>query len=205
ASAHRAAQHPLPPGLYWMAGAYARLARRRPDELCGSGCRHPFVGSRLSRGRSVARRRGRQELVRPGEVAPVISSAAHGNAGRAPPFGDLRRSRLLTSRTPSPEAASGNPIAVKAALAAAARAHGFDVMGVTRPDAIPHALPRLQQFLAEGAHGDMHWLQTTADRRGDPHAMWAAARSIIMLGVNYGGDGDPLAILKRPPPRALSA
>src|SRR5262245_36315956 len=187
-----------------MAGAYARLARRRPDELCGPGCRHPFVSSRLSRGRSVARRRGRQELVRPGEVAPVVSSAAYGNAGRDPPLGDLRRSRLLTPKTSSPKAASGNPIGVKAALAATARAHGFDVVGVTRPDAIPHALPRLQQFLAEGAHGDMHWLQTTADRRGDPHAMWAAARSIIMLGVNYGSDGDPLAILRRRDRGAIS-
>jgi epoxyqueuosine reductase len=77
-------------------------------------------------------------------------------------------------------------------------------VGVTRPDAIPQALPRLQQFLAEGAHGDMHWLQTTADRRGDPHAMWAAARSIIMLGVNYGNDGDPLAILSRRDRGAIS-
>jgi epoxyqueuosine reductase len=68
-------------------------------------------------------------------------------------------------------------------------------VGVTRPDAIPHALPRLLQFLTEGAHGDMHWLQSTAARRGDPHAMWGEARSIIMLGVNYARDGDALAIL----------
>ncbi len=89
-------------------------------------------------------------------------------------------------------------------MAAAARARGFDVVGVTRPDAIPEALPRLQQFLAEGAHGDMHWLQSTAARRGDPRAMWEAARSIIMLGLNYAPDGDPLAILERRDRGAIS-
>jgi epoxyqueuosine reductase len=75
---------------------------------------------------------------------------------------------------------------------------------VTRPDAIPQALPRLQQFLAEGGHGDMHWLQANAARRGEPRAMWEAARSIIMLGVNYARDGDPLAILQRADRGAIS-
>ena len=36
----------------------------------------------------------------------------------------------------------------------------------------------------------------TAARRTDPHAMWPDARSVIMLGLNYGPDSDPLAILK---------
>ena len=35
-----------------------------------------------------------------------------------------------------------------------------------------------------------------ADRRGDPRALWPDVRSIVMLGVNYGPDGDPLAILR---------
>jgi epoxyqueuosine reductase len=75
--------------------------------------------------------------------------------------------------------------------------HGFDVVGVTRPDAVPHAKARLEQFLADGAHGDMIWMETTADRRGDPRTLWPEVRSVIMLGLNYGPDGDPLATLKR--------
>jgi epoxyqueuosine reductase len=35
-----------------------------------------------------------------------------------------------------------------------------------------------------------------AERRGDPRAMWPQVRAIVMLGVNYGPRGDPLAILK---------
>jgi len=67
-------------------------------------------------------------------------------------------------------------------LAEAARAHGFDVIGVTRRNAIPQALERLQEFLAAGAHGDMDWMATTAARRGSPSALWPQVRSIIMLG-----------------------
>ena len=77
-----------------------------------------------------------------------------------------------------------------------ARAHGFDVAGIVRPDAIAGAETRLAQFLAEGLHGDMAWMETTAGRRGDPRALWPEVRSIIMLGLNYGPDRDPLAILR---------
>jgi len=93
---------------------------------------------------------------------------------------------------------------VKDALAHAAREHGFDAFGVASPDAIPDAPARLAQFLAEGAHGDMAWMETTAARRGDPRALWPDVRSIVMLGVNYGPDADPLAILNERTRGAIS-
>ena len=106
----------------------------------------------------------------------------------------------------------------------AARDHGFDTVGVTRPDAIPQAPERLQQFLAEGAHGDMDWMEATAARRGDPRVLWPQVRSVIVLGLNYSQDrrqndgrddgqdygregdagGDPLAILRRRDRAAIS-
>jgi epoxyqueuosine reductase len=42
----------------------------------------------------------------------------------------------------------------------------------------------------------MDWLANTAARRTDPLTLWPQARSVIMLGLNYGPDGDPLKILK---------
>ena len=60
---------------------------------------------------------------------------------------------------------------------------------------MPEAKARLERFLADGAHGDMNWMATTAERRGAPAALWPDVRSVIMLGMNYGPDGDPLAIL----------
>jgi epoxyqueuosine reductase len=80
---------------------------------------------------------------------------------------------------------------------AQARAQGFDFAGVARPDAIPQAAERLRAFLDSGAHGDMTWMAANAGRRGDPHALWPQAHSVVMLGINYGPDDDPLAVLQR--------
>ena len=41
----------------------------------------------------------------------------------------------------------------------------------------------------------MDWLAANPARRADPLTMWAEVRSIIMLGVNYGPDEDPLKLL----------
>jgi epoxyqueuosine reductase len=72
------------------------------------------------------------------------------------------------------------------------------------PDAVPLAKERLARFLADGAQGDMEWLATTAERRGDPRALWPEVRSVIMFGMNYGPDRDPLAILERRERGAIS-
>jgi len=64
-----------------------------------------------------------------------------------------------------------------------------------RPDAIAAAKPQLERFVAERSHGDMTWMETTMERHGDPRVLWPQVRSIIMLGLNYGPDEDPLAIL----------
>jgi epoxyqueuosine reductase len=50
----------------------------------------------------------------------------------------------------------------------------------------------------------MEWMAKTAPRRGDPRALWPQARSVIMLGLNYGPTADPLAILRRRDRGAIS-
>ncbi len=81
-------------------------------------------------------------------------------------------------------------------MVAAARAEGFDAVGVTQPDAAPAIGERLREFLSAGAHGDMGWMAANADRRGDPRTLWPEVRSIVMLGLNYGPHDDPLAVLR---------
>jgi epoxyqueuosine reductase len=73
-----------------------------------------------------------------------------------------------------------------------ALAKGFDIARITGPDAIPQAGSRLAAFLEAGYHGTMDWMATTADRRRHPHALWPEARSIVVLGMNYGPDHNPL-------------
>jgi epoxyqueuosine reductase len=93
------------------------------------------------------------------------------------------------------EKRTGHTAALRAELERRARETGFDVVGITSADAIPHAAPRLREFLAKGRHGTMGWMAETADRRQSPRALWPEARSVIMLGMNYGPDHDPLSVL----------
>ena len=69
---------------------------------------------------------------------------------------------------------------------------------------MPEAKQALERFLAAGRHGDMAWLATTAARRGDPRMLWPEVRSIVMLGMNYGPEHDPLAILNARSSGAIS-
>ena len=89
-----------------------------------------------------------------------------------------------------------NASEIRAALTQQAHELGFDAIGISKPDAVPEAKARLERFLADGAHGDMDWMATTAERRGAPSALWPEVRSVIMLGMNYGPGHDPLAILQ---------
>ncbi|MFI5408279.1 tRNA epoxyqueuosine(34) reductase QueG [Kaistia sp. UC242_56] len=86
--------------------------------------------------------------------------------------------------------------AEKARLIADALAEGFSVVRVTGPDAIPLAPERLHAFLSDGHHGSMAWMEETAARRADPTVLWPDVRTVIMLGLNYGPEDDPRALLE---------
>ncbi len=93
---------------------------------------------------------------------------------------------------------------LKSALIAQAATCGFDTIGITDPSSIAAAGPRFQQFLDDGAHGEMDWLAANPERRVDPRGLWADVNSVIMLGVNYGPDSDPTAILAHRDRAAIS-
>jgi epoxyqueuosine reductase len=94
--------------------------------------------------------------------------------------------------------------AIKTAIRAQALAVGFDAVGFAPASLASGARERLQEFLAKGRHGDMGWMVEKADRRGDPQALWPEARSVVVLGLNYGPDHDPLAILEARDRAAIS-
>ena len=84
---------------------------------------------------------------------------------------------------------------LRATLEREAHALGFDAVGVTRPDADPAMGERLRRALADGHHATMAWMAGTAARRSDPRVLWPEVRSLVMLGMNYGPESDPLAAL----------
>ena len=93
---------------------------------------------------------------------------------------------------------------LRESLTQQARALGFDCAGVTAPDAIAEAAGHLRDFLDKGSHGDMDWLAANPERRADPRGLWPDVRSVIMLGVNYGPDENPLDILEQRTRGAIS-
>ncbi len=91
----------------------------------------------------------------------------------------------------APEAA-----AAKAEIAAFARELGFDDIGFAAAAQPPAVAAGLDGFLAAGHHGEMDWMARNAERRADPLALWAEARTVIALGVSYAPAGDPLAAVE---------
>ena len=77
------------------------------------------------------------------------------------------------------------------AIRAKARAMGFDAVGFARAETSAAAKQGFAQYIAEGRHGDMAWMENNADRRADPNVLWPEARTAIMLAVNYGPAEDP--------------
>jgi epoxyqueuosine reductase len=87
---------------------------------------------------------------------------------------------------------------LRAALEEKARELGFCAVGFAPADSAPRSGERLRQWLADGAHGDMIWMEETAERRASPAGLWPQVRSIVSLGMSYAPSADPLALAARP-------
>ncbi len=106
----------------------------------------------------------------------------------------------MTARAPIPLVSA----ALKDHLRALALAEGFDAFGIAEPDAVGPAGERLRAWVADQRYGDMGWMAETVDRRVHARAMWPAALKVVMLGLNYGPDQDPRAILAQRSHGAIS-
>lgn len=87
-------------------------------------------------------------------------------------------------------------MAQSAKFRAVAQSLGFGAVGICRADEPWEAGARLAEFVEQGRHGEMDWMETTLERRSAPTAMWSDAKSAIVLAMNYGPDTDPLEDLK---------
>jgi epoxyqueuosine reductase len=85
-----------------------------------------------------------------------------------------------------------------------ALAEGFSTIRFTTARAEPGNASRLREFLDAGHHGSMDWMAERAHWRADPQAMWQEAKSVIVLGMNYGPAHAPLEILGRKDRGAIS-
>lgn len=81
---------------------------------------------------------------------------------------------------------------LKQEIVAQAKALGFDAVRFAEAELPPEAGDGLDAYLAAGHHGDMGWLARDPERRRHPRGLWPDARTIIVLGTNYGPSSDPL-------------
>jgi epoxyqueuosine reductase len=84
-----------------------------------------------------------------------------------------------------------DPQALKIALKEEARKLGFVECGVTGAEHDFGAA--LYDWLEDGNHGEMAWMETRCGQRRGPTALWREAKSVIALGMSYAPNGDPLA------------
>lgn len=81
---------------------------------------------------------------------------------------------------------------------------GFDSVGIASATEAPERTKRLNDFLDQRRHGAMSWMATRRAERASPQTLWPATQSVIMLGMNYGPECDPLHILNRKDKAAIS-
>src|SRR5688572_18124034 len=86
-----------------------------------------------------------------------------------------------------------------------ALALGFSTVRIARADEAWEAGDHLSEFVAAGRHGDMGWMAETVERRRHPTAMWPAAKSAVVVGLNYGPKHDPLISLTHTDRATISA
>ncbi|MEM9234774.1 MAG: epoxyqueuosine reductase, partial [Pseudomonadota bacterium] len=63
----------------------------------------------------------------------------------------------------------------EAHLKTLAREIGFDACRITSVEDGWNAGERLEEYITEGRHGDMAWMEDTLERRKHPRAMWPDA------------------------------
>ena len=73
---------------------------------------------------------------------------------------------------------------------------GFDIIKITDPKIHKKNQHYIKDFLKNDFHGDMDWLEKNLERRVSPKKLWSDVKSIIVLGVNYGPNHDPLQNLE---------
>ena len=79
------------------------------------------------------------------------------------------------------------------ALKERAATEGFADCRIAPGSLAPVAGERLRRWLSEGRHGDMLWMADRVDQRASPDGLWPEVRSVIMLGMSYAPETDPLA------------
>ncbi|WP_164118512.1 tRNA epoxyqueuosine(34) reductase QueG [Sphingorhabdus sp. Alg239-R122] len=84
----------------------------------------------------------------------------------------------------------------QAALEAEAKTLGLAKIGITEAALDDVHRQRLSEWVENGAHGDMDWMEGRIAERAQPQTLWPDVKSAIMLGMSYAPDKDPMRLAK---------
>ena len=62
---------------------------------------------------------------------------------------------------------------------------GFNKVGIVGAESLADEGRRLEEWLARGHHGEMRWMARDVHKRIDPHEIFSAARSVVVVALNY--------------------
>jgi epoxyqueuosine reductase len=79
---------------------------------------------------------------------------------------------------------------IREAIRSEALARGFDAVGFAAAHLADSARADLAEFLSRGYHGEMGWLAARVEQRGNPQGLWAEAKTVVVLGMNYRNEED---------------
>jgi epoxyqueuosine reductase len=68
---------------------------------------------------------------------------------------------------------------------AAALRLGFDAVAIAAAEPLVDPIARYRQWLEQGNHGMMQWMERNVEKREDPSLVLADARSVIVVARNY--------------------
>jgi len=77
-----------------------------------------------------------------------------------------------------------SPAELKARIVSFAKETGFDSCRIAACNAPAHAT-EFREWLSEGLHGEMNYMQRGEEKRCDPEKVLSGARSILILALNY--------------------
>ena len=96
-----------------------------------------------------------------------------------------------------PTSTSRDPAKLTAYVKDIARQAGFDLCRIAGAETEERLGHDLAAYVDAGHHGTMAWMEETRERRAAPTTLWPEAKSVIMLGMNYGPEQDPRELLDR--------
>jgi len=92
---------------------------------------------------------------------------------------------IATSEEPKGAATTADRAEVSVLIKRKALGLGFQKVGIVSAQTLSAEGTRLKEWLRRGYQGEMKWIERDPDQRTDPRHIFPAARSVVVVAMNY--------------------